>query len=81
MKQKKKINKRVMIGAGCAVASVLLCFVIAPIMSSALSKTVEVVAASEFIKRGDLISPSSLKVIKINRNAVPEGAILDIKDV
>ena len=81
MKQKKKINKRVLIGAGCAVASVLLCFVIAPIMSSALSKTVEVVAANEFIKRGDLISPSSLKVIKINRNAVPEGAILDVKDV
>ena len=81
MKNKKKINKRVFIGAGCALASIVLCFVIAPVVANASKGQVSVVVASEYIRRGDVISPNSLKVVSVNKNALPDGYFRDIKDV
>ena len=81
MKNKKKINKRVIIGAGCALASIVLCFVIAPVVANASKAEVSVVVASEYIRRGDVISPNSLKVISVNRNILPEGYYSDAKEV
>ena len=81
MKNKKKINKRIIIGAGCAAVSVILCFVVAPIIANASSGLVNVVVANEFIRKGDVISPDSLKIVSINKNALPEGYVKEIKDV
>ena len=81
MKNKKKINKKFIIGAGCAIASIVLCFVISPIVSKATVSTVNVLVASEMIHRGDCISPSSVKVISVNKNALPSGYFSDPKDV
>lgn len=68
-----KINKkRVVIGAICIALSAIIAFVGIPLTVNSITDTVEVLRATSDIKPGDMLTKNNCKVIKMNKEGLPD---------
>jgi pilus assembly protein CpaB len=76
-----KINKkRVVVGAICIVISALIAFIGIPLTVNSITDTVEVLRATSDIRPGDMLSKNNCKVIKMNKEGLPDNYLTKLPD-
>ena len=83
--QKKGVGKimknRTVIGVICMAAAIAITFLIAPVVNKLTTDKAEVVRLSTDIKQGVEITADNLETVKVNKDAIPHGALTSPKDI
>ncbi len=74
------MKNRTLLGILCIVMSLLVMFIVSPVMNKLSGDTVKVLTVSEDISAGGELTADNIRVIKMNKNAVPNGAVRNIKN-
>ncbi len=78
---KLKIKRRTFTGVICILLAAVVVFLVSPLVNKATTGMTEVVILAQNIQRGAQITEESLKVVSINRDAVPLGAYTSKQEV
>lgn len=65
-------NKTV-IGLGCIILSLILCFGLTPLLNSAARAQTEIVRISDTVKKGEAITAAKLETVKVGAYNLPQG--------
>lgn len=80
IKIKNKFS-RTIIGVGCIVVGLIICFVIAPIVNNLSAAKIEVVRLVKNVSQGSVISNDDVELIEVGSYNLPDEAIKDISQV
>lgn len=75
------MKKRIIISSICIIIAFILCFFVSPIINKKSYGEVTVIRAKEEIKKGDIISLSSLEEVKVSRQNLPSEFISNINEL
>lgn len=81
MKIVESFKNRTVLGITCVVLSLIICFVVSPIIGGTSSKTVTVVRATGDIKSGDEITKDMVTEVSMQSTNQPSNTISDSKAV
>lgn len=80
-KIKHFFENRTVLGVTCIAVSMIVCFVISPIISNTGKKTITVVRVTSDIKSGDEITKDMVSEIKMSAVNQPEGIVSSNKEI
>ncbi len=75
------MKNRTLIGIICIVIAVAATFIVGPLVNKAMEDKVKVLTVTKEIEGGGMLSKDNVKTVQMNRSAVPEGAVTDIKNI
>ena len=73
------MKNRTLIGIICIVLAVAVTFVVSPMVNKLAGGTVKVVTVTGEIDGGSEIAASNIKLVEVNKSAVPKGAVYSLK--
>lgn len=68
-------KNRTVIGLGCIILSLILCFGLAPFLSSAAWAQTEIVRISDTVKKGEAITADKLETVKVGAYNLPQNVV------
>lgn len=68
-------KNRTVIGLGCIILSLILCFGLTPLLNSAARAQTEIVRISDTVKKGEAITAAKLEVIKVGAYNLPQSVV------
>lgn len=68
-------KNRTVVGVGCIVLSLLICFGITPLFNKGISKKTEIVRVAKDIKTGDEITMDMLQIVEVGGYNLPQNVI------
>lgn len=77
----KFLKNKTVIGVGCIILSLVVCFLIAPIYNRQLDGKVEIIVVSENISRGQQITKEMVSTKSVGSFNLPNGYITSMDDV
>lgn len=69
------LKNRTVLGIICIVASLIICFLIAPVFNSGASKKVEIVRMAKDAKAGELITKDMLQTVSVGAFNLPDNIV------
>lgn len=75
-----KLN-RTMLGVGCIILALVVCFVVAPAANKISSEKVDIVRLVKDVTQGDIIAEDDLELVSVGSFNLPEGVIKDAAQV
>jgi pilus assembly protein CpaB len=68
-------KNRPVIGLGCIILSLILCFGMTPLLNSAARAQTEIVRISDTVKKGEAITAAKLETVKVGAYNLPQGIV------
>ncbi|BCJ93544.1 Flp pilus assembly protein CpaB [Anaerocolumna cellulosilytica] len=71
----KYLKNKTVIGIGCILIGILVCFILSPIYNRSLEAKTKVVRIEKYIEKGKIISDEDIKVVEVGSYNLPEQII------
>lgn len=68
-------KNRTVIGLGCIILSLILCFGLTPLLNSAVRAKTEIVRISDTVKKGEVITAAKLERVRVGAYNLPQGIV------
>lgn len=75
------LKNRTVIGLGCIILSLIICFVLTPFLNSASRAQIEIVRVSDTVKKGEAIDSGKLEIVKVGAYNLPDKVVKSKNDV
>lgn len=69
------LKNRTVIGLGCIILSLIICFGLTPLWSSAVRKQTEIVRIADTVKKGEVITASKLEMAQVGAYNLPGNLV------
>lgn len=77
----KYLKNKTVVGIIAIVFGLLICFIISPLYNRALEAKSKIIRVDKFIEKGSLINSDDVKVVEVGSYNLPEGVLIDEKEV